>query len=183
MAATTRVKRLRAVALAVGVAVAGWLTYETIHAGSDVPLQPGGTAMTRLSRGTANGKRIDGKSWSLDYENATMTPDGSTTEIDDVHDGVLLRNGKPYMRMHAKHVSANIGASDFIVRGPVTFDQVSGERRRLETIGAHYSGYNQTLTLDHPTTIHQGPMTVTVRTVKIDFRTGATAFGRMKGTM
>jgi hypothetical protein len=138
---------------------------------------------TRLSLGSANGRRLDGKSWSLDYDAASLSPDGSIAEINDVHDGVITRNGKPYMRMTARHVTANLGANDFVVTGPVTFSEVDGQRRQLQTVGAHYSGFDQTLHLDQPTTIREGAATLRVATAVINFRTGETTLGRIVGTM
>jgi len=180
--ASARVGRLRVGAAIVALAVLVWIAYETISAGSDVPpAQPQGP--TRLSSGAASGKRIDGKSWVLDYDSAVMTPDGSGAEIDNVHDGILYRNGKPYMRMRAKHVSANLNADDFRVIGPVSFVEISGNHRSLETIDAHYTGALQTLELDNPTIIRQGPATLRVAKATINFRTGATQLGRIVGTL
>ena len=34
-----------------------------------------------LNRGVVTGKRIDGRSWSLDYDTAVLSPDGSQTTI------------------------------------------------------------------------------------------------------
>lgn len=159
-----------------------WIGYETIHAGSDIPAQSG-VQQTRLSVGSANGKRLDGKSWSLDYGAATLSPDGSIANIDNVHDGVIMRDGKPYMHMSAKHVVANLGANDFVVTGAVTFVEVGGQHRRLETTGAHYNGNDHTLHLDQPTTIRQGEATLRVMTAVINFQTGETQLGRIVGTM
>lgn len=180
MAAPIPLKRLRPLAVLVVVAFLGWIGYETIHAGSDVPPQPSSQLLTRLTGGAVHGKRIDGKSWSLDYDNATLSADGTVAEIDNVHDGVLLRAGKPYMKLRAKHVTANIGANDFTVRGPVSFREIGGQGRTLETVGAHYLGITQTLVLAHPTTIHQGAMTVTVGNASINFKSGQTTLGRIK---
>ena len=180
MAASLPLKRLRVVSAIVAVAALGWIGYETIHAGSDVPPQPSSQALTRLTGGAVNGRRIDGKSWSLDYENATLSADGTIAEIDNVHDGVLLRAGKPYMKLRAKHVTANIGASDFTVRVPVSFREIGGQGRTLETVDAHYLGFSQTLVLAHPTTIHEGPLTIAVSNVTINFKSGHTTLGRIK---
>jgi lipopolysaccharide export system protein LptC len=156
--------------------------YETVHAGSDIPAQSG-VQQTRLSTGSANGKRLDGKSWSLDYSAASLSPDGSIANIDDVHDGIITRDGKPYMRMTAKHVTANLSANDFDVTGPVKFTEVAGLHRELETTGAHYSGTDHTLHLDQPTTIREGTATLHVANAVINFQTGDTTLGRIVGTM
>ncbi len=174
--------RLRVPAALLIAAALAWVGYQTMHAGTDIPSQ-NSAQQTRISLGSANGKRLDGKSWSLDYEAASISPDGSIANIDDVHDGTIMRNGKPYMHLTAKHITANLLANDFVVTGPVTFTEVGGQRRRLETNGAHYSGNDHTLHLDQPTTIREGPATLRVTTAVVNFQTGATTLGRIVGTM
>jgi lipopolysaccharide export system protein LptC len=180
--AAASVKRLRVVGALIATALVAWIAWQTIRAGSDIPSQRT-TAQTELSGGSANDKRIDGKSWSLDYDNATLSPDGSLAEIDNVHDGVILRDGKPYMHMTAKHVSANLTANDFVVTGPVSFNEVGGQRRQLQTDQARYLGNAHTLYLDHPTTIRAAGMTVHVARAEVNFVTGETKLGRINGSM
>ncbi len=160
----------------------GWIVYQTIHAGDEIPPPPAQTT-TRLTGGSANDKRIDGKSWSLDYDTATLSPDGSIATIERVHDGVILRDGKPYMHMTAEHVTANLSVNDFTVTGNVAFVEVGGQHRRLDTDGAHYSGTTHVLSLDHPTTIRDGAVTLRVATASINFLTGDTKLGRIAGSL
>jgi hypothetical protein len=176
------VKRLRIAGALIAIALLAWIGWQTIHAGADIPSQRT-QAQTKLSGGSANDKRIDGKSWSLDYDNATLSPDGSLAEIDNVHDGVILRDGKPYMRMTAKHVSANLSANDFVVTGPVSFNEIGGQRRQLNTDEAHYEGNAHTLYLDHPTMIRASGMSFRVVKAEVDFTTGDTKLGRITGSL
>jgi hypothetical protein len=175
-------KRWRRLALIVAVIIGSWLVWQTIHAGDDVPLTHGGgsgSALVRLNGGTAGGKRLDGKSWSLDYANANFSQDGTTAELDDIHDGVIFRNGKPYVRMHARHVSANLATNDFTVIGGVTFDEIDGRKRHLETSTARYIGNIHTVYLDQPTTITEGSAHLRVATLQMNFTTGDTVLGRV----
>lgn len=174
--------RLRAPLALIVALVLGWVIYQTIHAGEEIPPPPAQT-QTKLTGGSANDKRIDGKSWSLDYDTATLSPDGSIATIEHVHDGVILRDGKPYMHMTAEHVTANLGINDFTVTGKVSFKEVGGQHRTLDTNGAHYSGANHTLTLDRPTLIHDGLVTLHVATASVNFTTGDTKLGRISGSM
>jgi lipopolysaccharide export system protein LptC len=180
--AAARVAQLRVAATLIVAAVLAWIGWQTIHAGGEIPSQRT-QQQTQLSGGSANDKRIDGKSWSLDYDNATLSADGSLAEIDHVHHGVILRGGKPYMRMTAKHVSANLGMNDFVVTGPVEFTEIGGQRRQLDTDQAHYTGNDHTLRLDHPTTIRANGMTFHVKTAVVNFTTGATKMGRINGSL
>lgn len=180
--ATGRLARLRTLAACVAAAVLIWITWQTIHAGADIPSQRV-TSQTQLSGGSANDKRLDGRSWSLDYDTATMSPDGSVAEIENVHNGVILRDGRPYMRMMAKHVSANLTANDFVVTGPVSFTEIGGQHRELFTDQAHYAGNTHVLYLDHPTTIHAASMSFRVAKAVVNFTTGETKLGRITGTL
>ncbi len=175
-------KSWRVFAALVVIVGLGWVAWQTVHAGGDIPSR-NGTAQTQLSGGSANDKRIDGKSWSLDYDTATLSQDGSLAEISNVHDGVILRDGTPYMRMRAKHVSANLSVNDFVVTGPVSFVELVGQRRQLDTDEAHYSGNDHILHLDHATTIHAGGMTFHVAKALVNFTTGDTKLGRITGTL
>ncbi|HEV8022635.1 MAG TPA: LPS export ABC transporter periplasmic protein LptC [Candidatus Lustribacter sp.] len=180
--ATTRLNRLRTIGALVAAAVLAWITWQTIHAGTDIPSQRS-TSQTQLTGGSANDKRLDGKSWSLDYDSASVSPDGSLAEIENVHDGVILRDGRPYMRMMAKHVSANLAVNDFVVTGPVSFTEIGGQHRELFTDEAHYSGNTHTLFLDHPTTIHAAAMSFRVASAVVNFTTGETKLGRITGSL
>jgi lipopolysaccharide export system protein LptC len=163
-------------------ALLGWLVWQTAHAGSEIPAHRT-QEQTQISRGSANDRRIDGKSWSLDYDNATLSPDGSLAEISHVHDGVILRNGKPYMHVKAAHVSANLNYNSFVVTGPVSFTEIGGQRRTLDTDEAHYAGNDHILHLDHPTTIHAVGMTLHVAKAEVNFTTGETKLGRINGSL
>ena len=180
--ATPSLAGLRVPAALLVAALLGWVVWQTVHAGAEIPAQHTQT-QTQLSGGSANDKRIDGKSWSLDYDKATLSPDGSLAEIEHVHDGMILRDGKPYMRMTAKHVSANLSSNNFVVTGPVSFTEIGGQQRTLVTDEAHYSGNDHILHLDHPTTIRAGGMTFRVTTAVVNFTTGETKLGRINGSL
>lgn len=182
MAAAKRLVWLRAAAVALGCALLAWLVYATVHAGSDIP-PPQMQGPTLLQGGAANGKRIDGKSWSLDYRQAVMSADGGQAEIDDVHDGLIFRNGRPYMHVRAKHVSANLTTNDFRVQGPVAFVEIGGQHRQLDTVDAHYLGFSQTLVLPNRTIVREGAILLVVAHATVNFQTGATQLGRIVGSM
>jgi hypothetical protein len=173
---------LRLAAVPVGLLVLGWLGYETVHAGSDIP-PPSKQDLTKLSAGTAGGRRLDGRSWSLDYNSATMSADGQNIQIDNVTDGLILRAGKPFARMHAAHVTANVATNAFSVQGPVEFIELGGRHREIRTVDATYTGNLEILVLNHEATIREGSMTLVVERATMNFATGETKLGRIKGTM
>ena len=180
--ATARVTGLRTAAALVVVAALAWVGYQTVRAGDDIP-PPAPAGLTQLTGGHASDKRVDGKSWSLDYDTATMSADGSVAQIDNIRDGLIMREGKPYMHVHAKHIAANLTLNEFTVIGPVTFDEIGGQGRTLVTTGAHYLGYAHTLELPNRVTIRSGLIRLTVEHATIDFSSGSTTLGRIVGTM
>lgn len=169
-------------ALAV-LALLGWLGYEIARAGNDV-IPPRMAATSTLDRGTLSSKRIDGRSWSLDYDRATMSPDGSYATIAHVRDGRFHRAGKPDVLMKADDVTVNTISNDLTIRGPLTVSEplAPGRTRTIATVGARYNGATRTLELDHTATITEQGARVTVASATVDFRTGNSRFGRIEGT-
>jgi hypothetical protein len=169
--------------IAATFALLAWVGYEIGRAGSEVPVRQTAGPDT-LRQGKAEGKRLDGRAWSLDYDTATFTPDGSQATIAHVRDGRIHRVGKPDVLMSADNVTVNRLTNDLNVAGPATFTekQTSGEKRTFVTIGARYIGATRLLNLDHTTTITQGDAKVVVEKVSVDFRTGEVKLGRIEGT-
>ena len=165
------------------LAFLGWIGYEIGRAGNDVTV-PRMATNDVLVGGTIHGKRIDQRAWSLDFDTASVSPDGTTATIAHVHDGRIHRPGKPDVTMKADGVIVNRITNDFTVTGPVTFvePEPGGRIRRFTTIGAHYLGGTRMLQLDHTATITEGTTKVTVANAKVDFRTGDVTVGRMEGT-
>jgi len=170
------------VAVAV-LALLAWVGYEIGRAGNDIQVAHVAGNNT-LVNGRVAGKRIDGRSWSLDYDTVTMSPDGSQATIGHVRDGRLHRAGKPDVLMKADGVSVNTITNDLVVTGPVTFTepQGPGRTRTFETKGAHYNGGTHELELDHTATITEGTAKIVVAKVLANFRTGEVTLGRIEGT-
>ena len=169
-------------AIAVLVLLA-WVGFEIGRAGGDIQVARMAAPNT-LSHGRVQGKRIDGRSWSLDYDTVTMSPDGSQATIAHVRDGKLHRAGKPDVLMKADGVTVNTITNDLLVTGPVTFTEqaASGQKRTFETKGAHYNGGTHELQLDHTATITEGTAKVVVAKAVANFRTGEITLGRIEGT-
>jgi lipopolysaccharide export system protein LptC len=170
------------VAVAV-LAFLAWIGYEIGRAGNDVTV-PRTATNDVLMHGTIHGKRIDQRAWSLDFDTATMSADGTTARIEHVRDGRIHRPGKPDVTMTADGVVVNRISNDFTVTGPVTFvePEPDGRIRRFTTVGAHYAGATRELQLDHTATITEGTTKATFASAKVNFRTGDVVVGRMIGT-
>jgi hypothetical protein len=57
--------------------------------------------------GSASGRRITTKSWSANYDRIVSNADQTMLVVDGVHDGVIDKKGKPYLRVRAQHVTVN----------------------------------------------------------------------------
>ena len=173
----------RAPAVVAVLAFLAWIGYEIGRAGNDitVPRTPRNDVLTG---GAIHGKRIDQRAWSLDFDTASVSPDGSQATIAHVRDGRIHRPGKPDVTMTADGVTVNRITNDFTVSGPVTFvePEPGGRVRRFTTVGAHYSGSTRVLHLDHTATITEGTTKVVVSNAKVNFRTGDVSVGSLQGT-
>ena len=111
-----------------------------------------------------------------------MSPDGSYAEVDGIHNGVLYRDGKPYLSISAQRVNANTISDDFTATGRVHIAQLGGsETRTFDTDLITWSNAMKTLTLAHPSLIKTGKGTLTVDSATINFSTGAVHLGRIRG--
>jgi lipopolysaccharide export system protein LptC len=138
---------------------------------------------TKLTAGHAEGRRIDGKpSWSLDYDHLIASPDTTVATLENVRNGELYKQGKPYMRMVAKHVVVNTLSNDFVVTGPLQLIENDGQhKRRLTSDSANYSGVLQTLMLSHQAKIESDGAKATVASAEVNFKTGDMSLGRLIG--
>ncbi len=166
----------------VALAFLAWVGFEIGQAGNDVQFARSAGPDT-LTNGSVQGKRIDRKAWSLDYDTLTMSPDGSLLTIAHVRDGRIHRAGKPDVLMRADGVTVNTATNDLTVTGPVSFteDEGGGRMRTFKSVGAVYNGSTRILDIDHPSTITDSGATVTVAKMTVNFRTGDSSFGRIEG--
>ncbi|MDQ6944085.1 MAG: LPS export ABC transporter periplasmic protein LptC, partial [Candidatus Eremiobacteraeota bacterium] len=127
---------------------------------------------------------MDQRAWSLDFDTASMSPDGTQATIAHVRDGRIHRPGKPDVKMTADGVTVNRISNDFTVAGPVTFDEPEpdGRMRRFTTIGARYSGGTRVLQLDRTATITEGTNKIVVSRANVNFRTGDVTVGTLQAT-
>lgn len=173
---------LRRAAMVAAIVVLGWVGYEIVRAGNDVA-PPRGAAMSTLKNGRIDGKRVDGRAWSLDYDTVSLSTDGTQATIGHVHDGRIHREGKPDITVQATDVTLNTVSNDLIIRGAVTLTEpLPNGARVFRTVAANYIGALKQLTLKNPATITENGGTVTVASAKIDFKTGEATFGRIEGT-
>jgi hypothetical protein len=139
---------------------------------------------SQLTGGSVTGRRIDGRSWSLDYDKVSMSPDGLNATIAHVRDGRIKRPGKPDVLMKADNVTVNTLTNDLLITGPVTFTEQRGKgtARTFQTTGAHYNGGTHLLDLGHTATITEGTAKIVVANAVVNFQTGEVKLGPIEGT-
>jgi hypothetical protein len=173
----------RVPAAVAGLALLAWAGFEIGRAGSDIKVAPL-SAPNKLIGGSIHGKRIDRRSWSLDFDTVTTSPDGQNATIAHVRDGRIHRVNKPDVLMKADDVTINTVTNDLAIAGPVTFtvDEGPGRTRTFQTIGAHYNGGSHLLDLNHTATITEGTAKILVTNATVNFRTGEVTLGAIAGT-
>lgn len=165
-----------------GAAIAVVLAAGVIFAGRDVSLPPMQQPVI-LRGGKVTGNHLSTPSWSFSYDRAQTTPDGGVATITGVHDGVLYRHGKPYLRLSARRVSVNTGSFDFTATGDVHVVQRSrdGAARSFDTDEIEWNNAQKLLVLPHPSLVRTGDKTLVVRTITVNFTTGAVHLGNVSG--
>ncbi len=143
---------------------------------------PPPTQTQTMKTGEAQGRRAQFASWQFTYDNATTLQDGVTQEIDGIHDGVYLKGGKPFIRMHAERAVYNSLTHDFTVNGLVHFDiNDHGKTRTFETDYAVWTDINQTLRIPGTATVGSGNQHLTVTDITVDLSKGQYTIGKIQG--
>jgi hypothetical protein len=165
------------------LALLAWVGFEIGRAGSDIQV-PRVAEQNKLLNGSIHGKRVDRRSWSLDFDTVTMSPDGQNATIAHVRDGRIHRVKKPDVLMRADGVTVNRLTNDLAITGPVTFTEQEGpgRTRTFKTTGAHYNGGTHLLEIDHTATITEGTAKIVVARATVNFSTGEVTLGSIEGT-
>ena len=143
---------------------------------------PPPTETQTMKTGEAEGRRAQFASWQFTYDSATTLQDGVTQEIDGIHDGVYLKKGKPFVRMHADRAIYNSLTHDFTVNGPVHFDvDDHGKNRTFDTDYAAWTEANQTLRIPGKATVGSGHEQLTVSDITVDLSKGQYTIGKIQG--
>lgn len=171
------VKRLALIAT-VGLLLG--LVYALWSAGEESLPPP--TQTQTMKTGEAQGRRAQFASWQFIYNTATTLPDGVTQEIDGIHDGVYLKAGKPFIRMHAQRAIYNSLSHDFTVNGPVHFDiDDHGKTRTFDADYALWTDASQTLRIPGTATVGSGKERLQVTDITVDLSKGQYTVGKIQG--
>lgn len=174
----------RKFAFAAGTVVLIWLIVGVVLAGREPPPPLPGTQPLTLHGGRVTGNRMSTKSWMFEYEKAEMSADGVLASVDGVRQGVLYKNGKPFLSVTAEHVSVNTQTFDFTALGDVHVTQMQengSARRSFDSDLIQWVNATKMLTLPHPSIVRSGGETLKVASVTVNFTTGEIRFGGIQG--
>ncbi|MFN2527270.1 MAG: LPS export ABC transporter periplasmic protein LptC [Candidatus Baltobacteraceae bacterium] len=164
-----------------GLAIVGILGEGAILSGRDLPPLPGQVPVI-LGKGGVTAHKMSTKSWQLFYDRAQTSPDGSLAQIDNIHDGVFFRDGKPYVTISAKHVSVNTLSDDFTATGDVHVTQLKARvTRTFDTDLIVWANSSKQLTLSHPSLITTGGAKMSVQSATFNVQTGEIHLGKIGG--
>jgi len=168
-------RKWRTAALIAGIAVLIWAIAGIVLAGREPGGSPPGTLPLTLHGGRVTGNRMSTKSWMFEYKRAEMSADGTLASVDGVHQGILYKNGSPFLSVTAEHVSVNTLTFDFTALGDVHVTQMretGGVRRSFDTDFVQWVNATKSLTLPHPSVVRNGDQTLKVSSVSVNFNTG-----------
>jgi hypothetical protein len=170
---------LKRPALIAAAALAAWVGYGIWTAGRNETMPPPSNGPVIFKTGSALGQRLNGRSWTAEYERITTSTDQTTLDLYGVKNGVIFRDGKPYLRVTAKHMTVNTVTRDFFASGALHVETIGKTpRRTFDTENANWNDALQTLTLPDRAKIGTGaalPLLVgsavfNVKTGELDMR-------------
>ncbi len=168
-------RRVRPVAIAAGIAFAAFLAVGFILAGREpVPDAPNSQPIV-LKGGHVSNHRIDTQSWSFDYKRAEQSPNGSVATITGIHNGILFRKGKPYLRISAQEVSINTASLDFTAIGDVHVESANAKgngARSFDTDLVEWDDGLKHLAMPHPSIVRTRGQVLKVDSITVDFKKG-----------
>lgn len=176
--------RWKPVALVIGAALLVFVVVEVLLAGRGTPPLPSGQTGITLKGGHVQGNRISSKSWSFDYKSAQLSPDGTTGTVEGVRDGIVLRKGKPYLRVSAEHISIDTQSLNFTAIGKVHVAVINDpEHRSFDTDLVIWTNGAKLLRMDHPSYLHSGDQTLKISSATINFDTSQIHLGGIEGAV
>lgn len=170
----------------VAIVLVAWFVAGIMRAGNNEQAPSPSSQQITLHGGHVRGNRISTRSWSFDYKSAQMTPDGTVASVDGVRNGVLYKNGKPYLSMSAEHVSVNTQSFDFTATGDVHVTWLhpkDGVTKSFDTDLVQWANATKMLELQHPSYFRTGSETLKVASIEVNFNTGSIKLGKVEGAV
>jgi hypothetical protein len=168
-----------------GIALALFLAGGIILAGRDEEPPPQGSPPVIFGRGHAEGRKISTRSWSCEYDKIVASNDQSIMEIDGVHNGVIYREGKPYLRLTATHLRVNSLTKDFTATGKLHVETVDRKKPlAFETDALSWNEGAQVMTVTSPLTFNsESDEPLRVADLTYNVREGTIHLGKSEGAI
>jgi hypothetical protein len=169
-----------------GAILVVWFGVGIYLAGLNVPPLPPSSQSIFIKNCNIRGNRISTRSWSFSCKNAQIAPDGILATIDGVHDGILYKNGKPYLSIAAQHVSVNTQTFDFTATGDVHLQALhpkDGVSKSFDTDLVQWLNATKMLQLPHPSVFTTDDQVLKVATITVDFNKDQIRLGNLNGSV
>jgi hypothetical protein len=168
----------------VGVAFLLFVIGGILFAGKDETTPPPDSTV-RFGKGHAAGRRIETRSWSCEYDKIVANNDQSLMEVEGVHDGVIFRDGKPYLRLSAQHLTANMLTHDFSATGKLHVETADRSKpRSFDTDALTWNEAAQTLSFTRPLTfVTASEEPLRIGSLVYDVRAGTLHVGKIEGAL
>lgn len=165
---------MKRVLWSVGLALVALFAYGIFDAGRNEKPAPPANSQIVFKAGHVDGQKLHFKSWSADYDTMVTNADQTILDVENVRNGIVLKNGKPYLRIRAKHMTVNTLSKDFSATGPLHVESIgSTPPRTFDTTSAIWSDAAQKLTLASRVVIHSGAdEPLTLGSLTFDVKTG-----------
>ncbi|MBV9103361.1 MAG: hypothetical protein JO060_07200 [Candidatus Eremiobacteraeota bacterium] len=162
----------------------GYVAVRVYLAGFDVAPPASHSIPVTVGAGIARGERIRSHSWSIDYQKITTSEDQSYVTVDGVRNGIVYRDGKPYLRLRAAHVAVNMITHDFTASGPIVVKSTNKAKpRTFETTAAVWTEAAQRLDLPQPIAVTSPGTSLHVRKLSLDVRSGQLHLEQIGGSL
>jgi hypothetical protein len=168
---TTKLGLVIVLAIVLGLGAIAAVVFTTPEEAAAPP--PHGSQV-QIGKGVAQGERLHGHAWTADYEKITTNSDQSIVDLDTVRNGVIYKNGKPYLKVRATHLTVNTVTRDFSAVGPLHVERIGKSKFRwFESDAGTWTNATQKLLLPNKTTVGlDDGHTVTVGRASINIATG-----------
>ena len=165
------------------LAIAGYVGWGIYAAGLDERPAPSPQTAAQFTSGEAAGRRslcsgagktCSAPSWSAKYDRIVASADQSLLDLYGVHDGLIYKKGKPYLRVDADHMTVNVGSKDFSAIGKLHIETVGSKpSRSFDTTSAVWNNAQQTLDLTQRSVVRtSGDAPFTVGRLTVDLKSG-----------
>jgi hypothetical protein len=172
------------VAAVAGAALVIYVAVGIILAGIGTPPLPPDQSGITLKGGIVRGNRITTRSWSFDYKTAQLSPDGSTGTLEGVHDGIVFKHGKPYLKINAQSITVDTVSLNFTAIGKVTVQMIGDPQdRSFDTDFIMWTNATKMLQMEHPSYLHSAGHVLAFKSIEIDFNKDQVRLGDVQGSL